>query len=276
MTVERTVDGTASAAREHEWLSFGEGTVAVHAPKGSYAARRAPTELPEAERIVSELEELLEIPEEHRGTPVDIYLIDAAPSLSGDGALDPHATLVGLSRDFLGPDALVRAVHPDGADAPLTVALTSLLVARWFGEAAAAAKLFHVGIGGVVAARTDTGPTLDEVRGMVVSEFEGGEFVSIFSPERDEFRPGPPDPLATSFVAFLVETFGGAALSHFLATYDPVRRDESAMSVYQRPLAALEEAWLSGLAKKSGTATALRRLFSYLLPLFRSNLLREL
>src|SRR5689334_5033171 len=79
------------------WRTYPGKRVTVHAPDGSYAAKRAAAELREAERAADALEKLLEPPEDRRGTRVEIYLTDpvldmaagmagVAPSGNGHGA----------------------------------------------------------------------------------------------------------------------------------------------------------------------------------------------
>src|SRR5437879_973218 len=73
------------------WRTYAGKRVAVHAPEGSYAARRAPAELHEAERAAEALEKLLEPPEGKRGAGrVDIYLTDPVVELpAGISAGEP-------------------------------------------------------------------------------------------------------------------------------------------------------------------------------------------
>jgi hypothetical protein len=204
--------------------SVGKG-VAVHAPEGSYPARRAAAELKEAERTVSALEELLSPPAERRG-PVDIYLADAIAADEPDGGRVD--------------DALVRVVQPEAPGEPIAYPLTRTLVRRWFGPQAGSASLFVEGVAGVVAGRLEGAD--DRVR----EELGAGNAVSIFAQDSEH--------VATSFVGFLLRTFGAESLRELLAEYDPERRDQAAVSAYQRPLAALEELWLAGLRQVSGSS----------------------
>jgi ATP-binding cassette, subfamily B, bacterial len=73
---------------------------------------------------------------------------------------------------------------------------------------------------------------------------------------------------ATSFVAYLVQTFGGEALRTFLESYDPERRDQAATAAFQQPLGTLEEAWLKSLMQ-GGPAGSLRSFARYVLPHFK-------
>jgi ABC-type multidrug transport system fused ATPase/permease subunit len=126
-------------------------------------------------------------------------------------------------------------------------------VRRWFGPDAATASPFVAGIAGVAGGRL--GEADDQVR----AALGAGSAVSIFDPESEH--------VATSFVGFLLETFGPGPLHELLAAYDPERRDQAVIAAYQRPLAALEELWLAGLRQASGARATFRALFSHLVPL---------
>src|SRR5438093_1903647 len=76
------------------WREYAGKHVTVHAPEGSYAARRAPAELREADRAFDALEKLLDPPDLKRNDipRVDVYLADpvfvlpaAAPASGQDG-----------------------------------------------------------------------------------------------------------------------------------------------------------------------------------------------
>lgn len=238
------------APLEIAWRSFPGKRVTIHAPEGSYAATRAPAELAEADAAVTALAELLQLggaPDE----PVEIYLTDGT-GLAGDEG------------SGAGGRALVRAIQPEAPGEPVTWPLTRLLVERWLGPGAAAATAVPAGIAGVVAARTGAGPSVAEARERVQARLVGGAPVSIFAAGEDELPEA-----ATAFVAFLIDTDGAAALRRFLAAYDPERREQAALAVYKRPLAALEETWLASLMRQSGKREAFRELFRYLAPLIR-------
>src|SRR5437773_1755708 len=72
------------------WRVYAGKHVIVHAPDGSYAAKRAPGELREADRAFDALEKLLNPPDSKRdgATRVDVYLADpvfALPAASPAG-----------------------------------------------------------------------------------------------------------------------------------------------------------------------------------------------
>jgi ABC-type multidrug transport system fused ATPase/permease subunit len=218
------------------WVTTAGDEVAIHAPAGSYPARRAAAELREAEDAVAMLRELLA--PEARGARLDIYLTDVADGEEHD-------------------EAIVRVVQPDDPGAPIAYALTPVLVRRWFGADAASASPFVDGIAGIVASGTD----VQEVDARVRGELGAGRPVSIFA--------GGEPHVATSFLAFLIRSHGVQPLREFLAAYDPERRDHAVVQAYQRPLAALEELWLASLRELSGMRATFRALFSHLVPLVR-------
>ncbi|MCC6222289.1 MAG: ATP-binding cassette domain-containing protein [Thermoleophilia bacterium] len=234
-----------------KWLSFPGQRVTVHAPAGSYAATRAPAELADADGAVAALAELLEPPAEARAGRIEVYLTDGAGGPGGGAGLT-------------GRGGIVRTVQPETPGEPVAWPLTRLLVERWLGPAAAGAEAVCAGIAGVVAARTGAGPSLAEAKERARAQLEAGAPVSIFAAGEDGGSP-----TTTGFVAFLLDSRGPGALRDFLARYDPERRDQAALAVYERPLASLEEAWLASLRRQAGKRDAFRELFRYLVPLVR-------
>jgi ABC-type multidrug transport system fused ATPase/permease subunit len=73
---------------------------------------------------------------------------------------------------------------------------------------------------------------------------------------------------ATSFVGHLVTKYRGESLRRVLEQFDPRRRDQAVVAVYQLPVGALEEEWLKSLRAEPKPQT-LRSFVSYLLPMFR-------
>ena len=240
---------------EGAWQTSSGKGVAVHFLEGSYPARRAAAEMRDAERAIAALEELLAPPLEHRGRPIHIYLTDAVASdvdLADARAAAPAVTA---------EQGILRVVQPDAPAEAIAYALTRRLVGRWFGQKAARATLFVNGIAGVVAGRTGAAPNPGDTDEWVRDERAAGRDVSIFTRERERAAaayPDAADPLATSFLGFLIEAYGAERLRAFLAAYDPERRDQAAAEAYQRPLGSLEELWLARLSDTSGSRSAFR------------------
>jgi ABC-type multidrug transport system fused ATPase/permease subunit/pSer/pThr/pTyr-binding forkhead associated (FHA) protein len=265
----RTRDRPTVAASPAWRTSSGKGVV-VHAPEGSYAATRAPAELREAERALSAVQDLLQPADERNGGPIDVYITDGFAALAADGSV-PDSGDGGVTKaGTIGERAVVRVVQPEAPGEPVTWPLTRLAIARWFGRGAASSDLFAAGIAGVVAARIGSGPTLQEVKDGIRDAQTEGRPVSIFAPDVAESGA------ATSFVAYLLEAYGADPLRRFLAEYDPERRDQAAIAAYERPLGALEEAWLNSFMQLAGSRKAFRQLFGYLLPLIKPHWLRWL
>jgi ABC-type multidrug transport system fused ATPase/permease subunit len=248
--------GSARATRDRKpaWREHhGEG-VTVSAPSGSYAERRAPAELDEAERTLAELRELLggEVPH------VEIVLVDSVPDVTGPA----------------GGERIVRTVAPDRPLEPLALPVSAHFLRHRFGAGVADVPLFHAGIAGLVAIRVEAVPPLEELETMLRQELEQSHPVSIFTLD-------PRDGLiavarAASFVSFLIESHGRESFVQLLERFDPTRSDDAAISVYGQPLGRLEERWLENLSREPGNTAAMRTLFGHLLPLIRSNWLREL
>lgn len=257
----------ASSDPEPTWQVHRGQRVTVHAPQGSYAARRAAIEVHDAERVVAALEQLLR-PREHRDAQIHVYLVDRSGERSDAEAVSSSPECA---------DTIVRVIEPETPGASLVRSLTSLLVGRWFGSGPASAGLFIDGIAGVVAARTELGAPLADAEGWVREELAARRPVSIFArPSPDESAPAATDPASTSFVGFLIAAFGEESLRRFLETYDPQRRDHAALTAYQQPLGALEETWLGRVQRRPGGGAVFRAFFRHLLPLLRPYWWREL
>ncbi|HEY3185866.1 MAG TPA: ATP-binding cassette domain-containing protein [Solirubrobacteraceae bacterium] len=207
------------------WVAHAGQHVVVHAARGSQAAEVAPSEARRADRAVAALEGLLQPPGDREGQPVDVYLVDPVP-----GAPPGH--------DEAGGGGILRVARSDATGESLVLQLARVLIPRWYGERSASASAFITGVAGVAAARAGLGPPITEIDDRVRAQLAAGR------------RPAPDsDAGATSFVAHLVESNGARSLGSFLGRYDPDRRDEAAVAVYQKPLAALAEAWLAALAR---------------------------
>jgi hypothetical protein len=266
------------------WRMYPGKRATMHALDGSDAASLAPQELREAERALAALEQLLELNGERDVAPVDIFLVDPVADPTGT-APAPAAGLhaAGSPAPAADGDAIVRVVQPEAAGGePLGWSLVRQLIPRWFGPKAAAATLVIDGIAGVVAGRIGTGPSIEAADEWVRAGLAAGRSIFLFGPRTDEGTgestgraEADGDRAATSFVSYLLATFGSAALRRFLAEYDPERRDHAALVAYQRPLGALEESWLSGLRERS-TGAALRSFLRHLAPLVRPYRLRYL
>ncbi len=197
---------------EGAWQTSSGKGVAVHFLEGSYPARRAAAEMRDAERAIAALEELLAPPLEHRGRPIDIYCTDAVASdvdLADARAAAPAVTA---------EQGILRVVQPDAPAEAIAYALTRRLVGRWFGQKAARATLFVNGIAGVVAGRTGAAPNPGDTDQWVRDERAAGRDVSIFTRERERAAaayPDAADPLATSFLGFLIEAYGAERLRGF-------------------------------------------------------------
>jgi ATP-binding cassette, subfamily B, bacterial len=259
------------AADAVRWLDVSGKGVAVHAPEGSLAARRAQAELHEIERIRAALERVLKPPPERLADPIHVYLVDP---VGGDDA------------DRVAETGVIRMLVEELPSRPPIGSVSRFAIARWFGEAAARVPLIAYGVAGVVAAHTEAGPAVADADDVVRSALPGAtplagsestaappaaEPPSIFSRlESADARlvDGALDPVATSFMAFLLERFGAEAVGRFFADYDAARRDESANTAFRQPLAELEAAWLSAL-KKNAPARPFHDFFGYLAPMFR-------
>ncbi|MGH2661220.1 MAG: ABC transporter transmembrane domain-containing protein [Actinomycetota bacterium] len=159
-----------------QWEDFPGKGVWLRAPKGSFAATRAPEDLREAERAVAMLEGLLK---QRAGDRIQVYLVDAAPQ----SAEDPT--------DELGESGIVRVLEADDPSEPIATPVTGFLVGRWFPNAASAGPVLE-GLAGVVAARTGTGPSIDACHAWVKAQLTAGRRVSALRTGEGPPEGGPP------------------------------------------------------------------------------------
>lgn len=262
-------DANAGGQVEPVWRHYNGKRVVLHALEGSYATKLASSMLQQAERITEELEKLLEPTSEHRKIPVEIYITD--PVAQGYATADAADMVEAVSLD-----TIVRVVRPEDPGDSLSFSLTRLLVARWIGMNAVLATPLLYGIAGVVAARAGMGATIPEINKVVRTKVTEGHFTSIFASSGEvrntevEFLQSVDNHnILTSFVAFLITTFGESSLRQFLAAYDPQRQDQAAVTVYHRPLGSLEEAWQMELQRHGKQGTALGTFFRRLLPFLK-------
>src|SRR5690242_4958518 len=113
---------TTAATLESEespgtWQIQRDRRARIHTLPGSWAASQAATELRRTEKVIDELESLLQPEREQRGGPVEIYLIDRLTA----GGLDAPLTTAN-------PNQIVRVVQPDAPAEPIAWPVTRLLV----------------------------------------------------------------------------------------------------------------------------------------------------
>src|SRR5439155_20714841 len=98
-----------AAVEAPNWRTYAGKRVTVHAPEGSYAARRAPGELREADRAFDALEKLLDPPDSKRGSVprVDVYLADPVFVLPAASAAGENGAGEAVLEN-VGSDAIVR------------------------------------------------------------------------------------------------------------------------------------------------------------------------
>ena len=247
------------------WIEVAGRGIVVHAPEGSLAAARSQSELRELERVRASLERLLEPPDAELREAIHVYLIDAV-----------DARTSGPPGDVVGAAGIIRTVDPEQAGEHVAASLAGFAIARWLGPGASGVPLLVDGVAGVVAAETGTGPAAAEADELVrsrltdaVSPADAGVSVltRLDAAGQAEAEAGL-DPVATSFMTFLLDGFGLDAVRRFLAEYEPARRDESANEVFRQPLAALEAAWVRALDKKE-PRRPLGDFLRHLAPLYR-------
>src|SRR5438477_8623274 len=162
------------------WRTYLGKRVVIHALDNSYAARRAPMVVREAEQAIEELAKLFELPADPRETPVAIYLTDPiappSPEFAIQGQIaDEYKRLV----DAVGGQAIVRVVRPEDPGDSLVLPLTQFFALRWISPNARNAPFWLFGVTGVVGTRIGSGRGLREVNTSVQTELAAGRSVSI-------------------------------------------------------------------------------------------------
>jgi ABC-type bacteriocin/lantibiotic exporter with double-glycine peptidase domain len=276
--------GRAAGAGQ-DWQTLRGKWVAVYAPQGSYAARRAPVVLKEADRTADAVERLLKSDKPPGGYEhADIYLLDPVVQLAGgitegdtgDKEVEGYLYAAEASSVPTGSDAIVRIVRPESPGDPVTYEVVRLLLSRWFGASLASEPFLVKGIAGVVAARLGIGDTVQEADTWVRAELKAGRGVSVFGASHSGHANGDAldNRVATSFFAYLMDNFGAGPLKQFLKAYDPDRRDQAAITAFQRPIGAIEEAWLNTLKRAPARKSVWRSFFHHVIPLLKPYRLR--
>jgi ABC-type multidrug transport system fused ATPase/permease subunit len=270
-----------------DWHNLQGKWVAVHAPQGTYAAKRAPLLLREAEQVADAVERLLK-PDKHSDGKADIFLLDPTAGLIEMGEEGEEPEVQGYAASFMTPTAdagrsIVRVVRPEAPGETIAHSLSHLLLTKWLGASAGSSPLFTSGIAGVANARAGLGESIQACDEWVRAELAAGRPVSVLRAARQEDRDGgsitaseADKRIATSFVNYLIETFGVGSLRQFLAGYDPDRRDQAAINAYQKPMGALEEAWVNTLRRSSSSTSIWGSFLRHIIPLLRPYRLRQL
>ena len=239
------------------WREYVGRWVVLHALEASYAARHAAGYLREAEDAAAMLERMLSPGPDGQSSTAQVYLVEPFPQAESIA----HDMPAGITVHSVGPEE----PRPD-----LSRLIIGPLVTGWLGADATRATVILQGLAGVVAGATSAGPTVADMDANVRADLAAHRPVSV--------RAAPVDTsAATSFVAYLVHTFGQGTLRQLLADFQPQRPDHAFMTVYHQPLAALEEAWLGSLRHRTDTSSGtLRRFFARVGVLLKPYWVREL
>lgn len=264
------------SAIQSTWRDYPGKRVIIHAlaTDDSIAAQRAPAILPQLEQAVSELVKVLEPPKDQLEKPIHLYLLDPSVVSNGDSALCLYgeSDLLHMVQE-IDADAAVYVLHRDDRDEQLVISLTRALARRWFGESAVSSTFFLDGLAGAVVASSGMGSSLEEINKALKNELREGHAISIFAlpSPGDEKAPQSVynNDIATSFVAYLIATYGNKSLRQLFAVYDVERQDQAALSVYHRPFGQLEEAWLASLRKSTSRRSAMVMFIQGALPLLK-------
>ncbi len=169
------------------------------------------------------------------------------------------------------PDSpLVRMVGPDGDAPPPAILITVDVIARAFG---AADPVVSVGLAGIVADRTQTGPPVDalfqELQDEGDGEIDPADLLgAAFSPDTHAFTFAT-YAASTCFTHHLVAEFGIDRVRDYLRLRAEHRQDEAALTAFGRPLAQLVHEWSISAGSSLDVRGPLRRLWHHLRPVAR-------
>ena len=248
------------------WQELRGRRAIVHTPVGSFASYAAATEIEQADRIFDVLMGILQIPEERAGNPVDVYLVD--PPVGPPGAPGQQEQAAPPMLQGVGESGIVRVVTNEAFPAPLAGPLAQLLVTRWFGANAASLPVITEGLAGMAAGQAGWGPPPDESHAWVQQQLGENHQVTVLPKAGVDERATVNRQAATSFVSFLVDSSEPGSLQQFLSSFDPQRRDEAAMAVYEQSLQEMEGGWIEAM-KGMGTNLTLKSALSFLTPLLK-------
>lgn len=274
MTISREPAGCL-AAGGREWEAIVGNHVTLYVLPGTPEAEHAPEELREADLLLVALKKLLTPDDALVRESISLYLADAHSSLPNLPAsmLLKEADCV-VEEQEIRRTPLPRALRLPPHMQSLCLLLTEHVVRQWFGVEAASAGLFIEGIAGVAAAQAGIGPAIEEADRRVRAELEADRPVSVAAKRRSHAEEGnrsadPLDPIAISFVGFLISNADPSALNRYLSAYDSNRTDLAAITAYHQPLAVLEEEWISKLRHHPDNGVLLRNFVRQIFPLLK-------
>lgn len=226
-------------------------------------ADHVPAELQAAKTVAQDLCSLLDV--DLGNETVSILMVPFMPlelriGAEGQNRGSGHGQDQGSNRADI-----VRMVGPDGDAPPLPLSLTIELIERAFGSAE---PVVSVGLAGVVAGRTGTGPAVEDLRkALLVQAAESGVEVGdlLSSAFGDESSKLSLDiwAAATCFVNHLLSEFGKARVSRYLEMAAEQRRDEAAMGAFGRPLPQLVREWSATASDLDEVTKPLRGLWRH-------------
>jgi ATP-binding cassette, subfamily B, bacterial len=251
------------------WQRFAGKRVDVLVPAGSGIVSRAEEVVHTADRVVVMLEQMLEPASTRDAHRIEIQMVE-----SGGSAPVPPGTERDAQHESGDNGPIVITADGDVPGAAYVDAMVRALVKRWYGSSALDAEVIVAGLCSIVSGRVNKLPTVDQAHARVREALRARRPVSIFP--LSSVDPDDPDrvAVATSFVAFLSDTYGAMSIGQFLSAFDPARIDAGAQSVFFRPLGALEESWYGSMQHRAARGGSFRLLMGRLIPLLRPNSLR--
>jgi ABC-type multidrug transport system fused ATPase/permease subunit len=242
------------------WRAVRSGDIRFHVGAASFNDRETLKALKALSQTVHFLSETIKPEDERTGDEPRFVLVAGDRVLGADGQR-PHANA----------DArVVQLDHRLGSQQAAIHAAVAAMVAAWYGHHIASIPLFVDGLTGAARAKIGiAGADLHAAHNAVLDTIDAGRPASIFPRLRPGAPSSDPDPIATSFVAYLIGLDRGGAFGAFLHAFDPNQRDDAADLVYHQPLGSLESAWHGFVRHRAREGTAFRSLLRHLFPLVR-------
>ncbi len=263
MTTRPPVDASGDRKNRLTWRTVETKGLVLRVGSRSFEHERTREALRTLTQTVTNLQRILKPSEDFHSNPAEIVLVDEAGDTSADSIGQP-----GEDRATIAPPTVVRL----DSGAPTTAVIrptVELLVGRWFGPKSVAAPLFVDGLTGIVSADAGLGPNIREAHNVVLATIDTGRPAS-FIPRLKEGAPAQgADPIATSFVVYLLGLDSAETFGEFLLTFDPHQADDAANRIYHQPLGSLEASWHGFVRHRAREQTAFRALVQRLIGLLR-------
>jgi ABC-type multidrug transport system fused ATPase/permease subunit len=263
LTTGQTVDLSVDGSQQLAWRTVASKGVELRVGARSFEHEPTRVALRTLTQTATILQQTLKPSGDRHGDPPQIVLVNEPSDFGSGPAAQPGEDGVTIAQPMV--------VRLDPADPRSAVVrpTVELLVGRWYGERSVVAPLFVDGLAGIVLAKTGLSASIRESHDIVLATIDAGRPASVLPRLKEDAPVLSPDPIATSFVTYLLELESAEAFGEFLKTLDPGRADDAANFIYHQPLGSLETSWHGFVRHRARERTAFRVLVQRLLGLLR-------